>query len=271
MNYSSPQVVSLAVATTYSMKEIVRLFRANTDVQTLFFRDVLFVQMGSDDLGGQRGAFIFPYGALVMWALSEEEQAQLIETLHPYEENSYESYEKESISFAYGTKQEIVDDTLTLSSSHITIKLALSHGLAQSVKLSFFESIIKKTIDTTKILPEQLARHGKIPFSRKELRKKMGEMFLERSFVNLHLDVLDTPEYFWEHAELEPIYRQIANHLDLAPRLEVMNKRLDIVHDLFEMLGNELNHQHASQLEWTIILLILLEVLLTLLRDFAGL
>ena len=148
MNYSSPQVVSLAVATTYSMKEIVRLFRANTDVQTLFFRDVLFVQMGSDDLGGQRGAFIFPYGALVMWALSEEEQAQLIETLHPYEENSYESYEKESISFAYGTKQEIVDDTLTLSSSHITIKLALSHGLAQSVKLSFFESIIKKTIDT---------------------------------------------------------------------------------------------------------------------------
>jgi len=269
MVYSSPQVVSITTATNYAMKELIRAFRMNSDVRTLFFRDVLFVQVGTDDLGGNKGAFIFPYGVIVMWALSEEEQAQLLKTVRPHEENPYDTYEKESISFTYGKETEIVDDTLTLASSHLTIKLALSHGLAQSVKLSFFEGIIKKTINTTKVLPEHLSRYGKIPLSRKEMRKKMGEMFLERSFVNLHLDILDTPEYFWEHAELEPLYRQIANYLDLSPRLEVMNKRLDIVHDLFEMLGNELNHQHASQLEWAIIFLIVIEVCLTLFRDFA--
>jgi uncharacterized Rmd1/YagE family protein len=270
MVYSSPQVVSITTATNYAMKEVIKTFRTNADIHTLLFRDVLFVQIGTDDLGGNRGAFVFPYGVVVMWGLSEKEQTQFLETVRPYEENHYEFCEKESVSYTYGKKTEIVGDTITLDSSHINIQLTLSHGLAQSIKLSFFEGIIKKTINTTKVLPEHLSRYGKIPLSRKEIRKKMGEMFLERSFVNLHLDVLDTPEYFWDHSELEPFYRQIANHLELSPRLEVMNKRLDIVHDLFEMLGNELNHQHSNQLEWAIILLIVIEVVLTLLRDFAN-
>lgn len=259
----------MTTATSYAMKEIIKALRLNTAVQTHFFRDVLFIEMGTDDLGGHKGAFIFPYGVVVMWSLSDEEQSELLETVKPYEEGHYETYEKESISYTYGKKTEIVNDTLTLSSAHINLQLALSHGLAQSVKLSFFEIIIKKMIDTTRVIPEQLSRYGKITLSRKEIRKKMGEMFLERSFVNLHLDILDTPEYFWEHAELEPIYRMIANHLDLSPRLEVMNKRLDIIHDLFEMLGTELNHQHSNLLEWAIILLIVIEVVLTLMRDFA--
>ncbi len=79
--------------------------------------------------------------------------------------------------------------------------------------------------------------------------------------------MLDTPEFFWEHSELEPLYALAANYLDLEARVEVLNQRLDVIHELFEMLVNELNHQHSSRLEWTIILLIILEVVLTLLRD----
>jgi uncharacterized Rmd1/YagE family protein len=60
----------------------------------------------------------------------------------------------------------------------------------------------------------------------------------------------------------------IANHLDLETRVEVLNQRLDIVHDLFEMLGNELNHQHSSKLEWIIIWLIVIEVMLNLAQHF---
>ena len=59
----------------------------------------------------------------------------------------------------------------------------------------------------------------------------------------------------------------VSNHLDIENRVTVLNQRLDIVHELFEMLGNELNHQHSSRLEWTIICLIVIEVMLTLLRD----
>ena len=56
----------------------------------------------------------------------------------------------------------------------------------------------------------------------------------------LHVDVLDTPEFFWEYPELEPLYIMTANYLDIETRVEVLNQRLDVIHELFEMLGNEL-------------------------------
>lgn len=93
----------------------------------------------------------------------------------------------------------------------------------------------------------------------------MGALFLDRSSINLHVDVLDTPEFFWEHPELEPMYLDVANELDIQNRGQVLNQRLDVLRELFEMLGNELNHQHSSRLEWIIIWLILIEVIITLL------
>jgi len=103
-----------------------------------------------------------------------------------------------------------------------------------------------------------------------EIRKRMGELFNVRSSINLRLDVLDSPDFFWEYPELEPLYLQVAADEELQKRLEVLNKRLNVVHEMFEMLGNELNHQHSSRLEWTIICLIVIEVVLTLLRDVFG-
>ena len=94
--------------------------------------------------------------------------------------------------------------------------------------------------------------------------------FLERAVINLHLDALDTPEFFWEDSELEPLYKMITVYLDVQPRVEVLNKRLSILHELLEVLGNELNHQHSSRLELTIIWLIVFEVCLSLLRDVFG-
>lgn len=262
--HTSPNIISITTASSYSMQEVVQAFRTNTSEQLQFFRDVLFVPMGIDSLGGHRGTFIFPYGVLVMWGLSEAEQTHIIDNVRPFEERHYDQFERDIIPFHYGQKTEIVGDKLTLESALLSIKLAFSHGLAQSVKLSFFENFIKKTINATRTLPEHLARYGKIPLTRKEMRKKIGELFLERSLVNMHLDILDTPEYFWEHPELEHYYKQVANHLELSTRLEVMNKRLDIIHDLLEMMGTELNHQHSSQLEWAVILLIVCEVILSL-------
>ena len=79
--------------------------------------------------------------------------------------------------------------------------------------------------------------------------------------------MLDTPEFFWEHPELEPFYRRTSHYLDITKRVEALNRRLNVVHELFEILRNELNHQYSSRLEWTIIILIVIEVVVTLMVD----
>lgn len=246
-------------ASSYSIKALYEKFKSKG---ASLYRDAVHLSTSPGE-----DIFYFSYGVIVFWGGSKERCSSHLNLIKDFEENPLEEFETDHFTFMIGDAPKVIEDEIILSDNEVLTKLAISYGLAQSVKLGAFENALHKTFKHTKHLPEDLAKHGRIPLSRKEIRKKMGELFIERNSINLHVDVLDTPEFFWEYSELEPLYAMIANYLDIETRVEVLNQRLDVVHELFEMLGNELNHQHSSRLEWTIIWLIIIEVSLSLLRD----
>ncbi len=250
-------------ASAYHIKALYERFK-QVGANVTLYRDVIHFVVPGEVIGD---IFYFPYGATVFWGLSLERCCAYLEQIKEFEEQPIEEIEMDEFTFIVGEMPKIAEDEIILPNLDVLSRLAISHGLAQSVKLGTFESALRKTFNHTKHIPEDLAKHGRISLSRREIRRKMGELFIERSSINLHVDVLDTPEFFWEYTELEPLYAMTANYLDLETRVEVLNQRLDVIHELFEMLGNELNHQHSSRLEWTIIGLIIMEVTLTLLRD----
>lgn len=249
-------------ASSYKIKSLFEFLKGR--YKSAMVREVIQIEVHSEI--GIGHAFAFPYGAIVCWNIPKEKEIQLIEEIKPFEENSND-IEKDEFTYIYGDVPKIVEDEIILPNHDVLTKAAISHGVAQSVKLGTFEIAIQKTYNQSKNLPEDLAKFGRISLSKKEIRRKMGELFIERSNINLHVDALDTPEFFWEYPELEFLYTMTAKYLDLESRVEVLNHRLDVVHELFEMLGSELNHQHSSRLEWIIILLIVSEVTLTLLLD----
>lgn len=250
-------------AAAYQIKSLYERFKQVGATVTLY-RDVIHLVVPGESISD---AFFFSYGSTVFWGLSLEKCHSYLEQLKEFEEHPLDEMETDEFTFVSGEAPKIVEDEIILPHLNVLSRLAVSHGLAQSVKLGTFENAIRKTINHTKHIPEDLAKQGHISLSRREIRRKMGELFIERSSINLHVDVLDVPEFFWEYSELESLYAMTANYLDLERRVEVLNHRLDVIHELFEMLGNELNHQHSSRLEWTIIILIVMEVSLTLLRD----
>jgi len=230
------------------------------------FRNVAHVQLKEGSLN-TGDIFYFPYGSVVCWGLTEAEEKVILKSLKEFEKEHLGKIELDEFTFTYGDTIKIEEDEIFLHDKNVLTKLAISHGIAQSVELSTFEGLIQKTIDLTKHLPQDLARKGKISLSRKEISQKMGEIFIERNYINLHSEILDTPEFFWDYPELEPYYRRTAHYLDITKRVEVLNKRLNVVHELIEILSSELNHQHTSRLELIIILLILIEVALAVLHD----
>ena len=252
---------------TASSYDIPRLFQYLQRLgSTQLFKDAIHIQIEED--GSIKGdIFYFSYGSVVCWKFSEEEEREILNSLKEFEKEPLPRPELDEFTFVYGETIKIEEDEIVLQNKNPLTKLAISHGLAQSVKLTTFEELIQKTINHTKQLPIFLAKKGKIPLSRKEISKKMGEIFIERNFINLHSDILDIPEFFWDYPELESFYRRTAHYLDVSKRGEILNKRLNVVHELFEILSSELNHQHSSRLELTIVLLILIEVTLALLRD----
>ena len=92
----------------------------------------------------------------------------------------------------------------------------------------------------------------------------MGEIFLARSNVNLHSEFISVPKYFWHYPGIEGYYVSTAEFLDIETRAETLNKKLDALQQVLDILTTELQYRQASFLEVIIILLIMIEIILTL-------
>ncbi len=256
--------VAYCTSTSFDTVGLLGYLRSNYTVNR--YREVLHIQISGPD----SDVFFFPYGALVCWGLDVAEENTIMHEIRSFEQQHQEPVEDDVFTYEYGTQAKIEEDEIILPERDVLTKLAFSHGMAQSVKLAVFEQTIQRTIHLTRELPELLGKKGSIQLSRKDIRKMMGRLFIDRSSINLRQELLDTPEFFWEHSDLEPYYTLMAHYLDRERRVSVLNQRLIILKELLDMLAAELNHQHSSRLEWTIIWLIVIEVVMNVARDIFG-
>ncbi len=238
---------------------------AKTQGLTTIFKNANVIYCNLDNQPGD--VFYFAYGVLVTWGLSREQEQAVLQATKAFRVQATDVIDYDHYLYYFAPTPKVNGNEITLPSGDVNVKLAVSHALAQSAKLGIFEGVIANTIQKTRYIPDSLANRGKIPLSRKAITKMMGQLFIERSMVNLHTDILDTPDFFWDHAEFLPLYTMISKDLDIDSRAEVLNARLDTLKELFDMLGSELNHRHSSTLEWVVILLIAMEITLTVSKD----
>lgn len=213
--------------------------------------------------------FFFGHGSFVSWGFSSREEKQIINIITPFTHVPLSEVEVRFFLCRFGSTTKINPskrfntEVITLESDDISLKLAVSYGLAQSINLEAYEEFIQQTIKKNLCIIDELAEKGTISLSSKAISKRKGEIFLARSSVNLNSDFLDVPEFFWEHPNLEPYYELTAKFLDVDGRVTALNQQLNVLHELFDMLTGELQHKHSSLLEIIIIGLIFIEIILT--------
>ncbi|SPN73711.1 Uncharacterised ACR, YagE family COG1723 [Chlamydia serpentis] len=251
-------------ASAYNLHVLFHLLKPR--YPTILSREYVLANLDNAQESNQLAIF-FPFGVAVFWGWEESEEIKLLQAIITASPEILPQPEIDCYNFHYGDKLQIRRDRLTLADTTLNTKLAIAFGLAQSAKLTTFETTIYKTIEDSKRLPQDLATKGKISMSRKAIAKKIGKLFLDKASVNLHSDILDEPDFFWDHPETQAIYRDVLSCLDIGARINVLNHRLTILGDVLEILNDQLNHQHSSSLEWTIIWLIMLEFSVALLKD----
>lgn len=211
-----------------------------------------------DVFGGE--AWLFEYGVIVFWGVDEDEKLALLHRLQ-VSEGVLTGKHQEHLRFVIeGDVLKLHQDMVVLPGEDELLRLSISHGLAQSVKLEEYESKAQDTISEYGYLPKALAETGKIKLGRTALAKIRGHLFSTKSDIFLHYGLLDTPEFFWEYSEYEYAYALTSRYLDIRSRVELLSNKLDVIHELFEMLADDLNHKHSSFLEWIIIILIAFEI-----------
>ncbi|KAF5098535.1 hypothetical protein D0Z03_001192 [Geotrichum reessii] len=150
---------------------------------------------------------------------------------------------------------------LTLKSGDHMIKLAMSHAIAQSTKLSRFEARMDGTMYDVRHVPKTLALKGKLGLKREEILKVSGRLFKLRVDVNLSSNVLDTPEFFWEdEPALNPLYTAVREYLEIEQRILVLNERCKVFLDLTEIIADSIAEYNMSRITWIIIILIALSL-----------
>ncbi len=254
---------SYCTGPAYDIDGVFQAFKPKVTTSHLY-DEVVFLSMGPEHT-----MCVFVYGAVVFWGYTATEEREALATLSSFLK-APQALQEDTFVYEYGT-ETIIDeeeDRIILQSEDPLLKLSLSYGLSQSAKLSAFEHEVDKTIQETRHLPAELAEKGKISLSRKKISQYIGKLFSQKNLINLESFALDTPEFFWKRPRYEPFYQLTVEFLDIQVRLNILNSKLNVVHELYEILSNELKHAHSSFLEWVIIILIMVEVLISILKEF---
>lgn len=239
--------------------------------------------------------FVFSYGVVVFWNFTEHQEKDILADLNfsekdtgislvsrPQDESDFET---EEFHFEYSPlvdRPRVFNDMITLRSGDHMIKLAISHAIAQSTKLSFFEEKMSQTMLDAQYVPKRLALTGQLGMSRKEIVKILGRLFKSRVDVNLckyyqssstltttnisapASNILDVPNFFWDsEPTLHPLYFAVREYLEISPRIKVLNERCRVFLDLAEILSDSIADTKMSKITWIIIALIVLSICVT--------
>lgn len=128
------------------------------------------------------------------------------------------------------------------------------------MKLDHFEDRVEKTVERLKWYPEQMATGAHLKVEQHECLKLIGELLVLRGQMNLHSDLLDTPDIFWQAPDFEHHFTDMMSNMDVETRIELLNKRLDYANELTDLLRQHLSDEHGHRLEIIIIVLIAIEI-----------
>lgn len=216
--------------------------------------------------------FIFANGTLITWQVKRFQCQEYIHFLAPTIHQRLDSPIYDEFSYKMATETSIKPhhyydiDVLTIDDDSDNVKLSLSYGLSQSVKLQYFEQRLETLIDRYTPLTIELKSKGRLQIPRQKIRKIIGEIIEGKCQINLTSNFLYQPKFFWQHPTLEHYYHLIARYLDIAERTTNMNHRLDTLTEIFEMFNGYLENRHSHHLEIIIIVLIMLEIVFGILN-----
>lgn len=256
--------VSFCTAANYDIPALANSFDRK-DYQVKLSRVVLSLK----SLKNGSEIFIFNHGCFVCWGLTKRQEQKWIRYIATFARDPLPNVEMDFFSFKLGDDTTLITherfklDIITLESDNPQIKLAISYGLAQSIKLESFEAAIQVTVKKNSFLPVDIANYGSISLTRRAIFKRMGEIFLARSSINLNSEFLDTPEFFWRNPNLEVYYTMTSKFLDIPARVLALNQKLDVLQELLDILNTQLQHRHSTLLETIIIVLIVIEIFIS--------
>lgn len=266
------ECLSYCIASNIDLTRLDSHYKTNIgDYQSVKFRDVL--KLTPIPTTHVR-IFVFKNGTVVFWGVKRHQVNHYLDTIRSFANKPIAFRVRDEFIYRSGEKTAIEPhdyfevDCLTIDDTFDSdeLKLSLSYGFSQSVKLQYFETILEALIEKYTPLIHRLSGKGPMAVSRHQIRHVIGEILSAKSEMNLISNFLYHPKYFWQHPTLEEHYIMLERYLHIQRRVNAINHRLNTLNEIFDMFNSYLENRHSHSLEIIIIVLIMLEILFAVLN-----
>lgn len=211
---------------------------------------------------------VFRFGAIVFFGVAAEDQAAVIESLKDRIVDPFQVRETESAVIAAGVfaRDEVTSDVIGLVEDSDERLLTVADVLAKSVALARDETRVTAVFDRIEPFARDLSATGGASIRFRKLATMMGDALGAQTRIVGRVEVGDKPDMLWERPDLQRLHAALAEEYELHDRARVLSQKLKVVEECASALTGFADARRAYHLEWTIIILIAFDIVMSLLE-----
>jgi required for meiotic nuclear division protein 1 len=223
-------------------------------------------------IGGTGLSVVFRYGVVVFLGLTADQEAEFLERLIPRTSGRISPHEEEwaNVQVAKEGEEPIpVGGPIVVREMSLERLLVVSDALAKSVVLGHDEREVANVFDTIEPFARELATSGQTSKSRTDLLKLLGNSLLVQHRVSGRVAVDEKPDVLWDRPDLERLYARLEDEYELSERVDILNRKLEVISDTATTLADIIDTKRSLRLELVVIFLIAFEIMVTGYEIFA--
>jgi uncharacterized Rmd1/YagE family protein len=216
-------------------------------------------------VGADGYAVVFRYGVVVLIGLSPIEEDEVRRGLGHRVIGAFPKIEDETSIIEIAPDR---DDQVT-TGGPITLKdlspprlLVVADALAKNVALASDEREVAKVLEQVEPFATRLATHGRAPANRRNMLRLIGQALLVHHRISGRVQVEEKPDVLWDRSDLERLYARLADEYELKERASALLHKLQVIDETMRALTDIIDTERSIRLEWTIVALIIVEVLI---------
>ena len=141
----------------------------------------------------------------------------------------------------------------------------IAQVLAQSVALDFYSAHVERTIETFCSMNLEMAESASIAGVDKQvLLRLVAENNIVMTEIISKLGVHERYDIAWKYVQYGRIWEFLRAELEMEPRFKTLDMKLNLIQDNLKYFLEILQARKSDSLEWTIIILIAVEIVLSL-------
>ncbi|WP_342238570.1 RMD1 family protein [Inquilinus sp. OTU3971] len=216
---------------------------------------------------GDGWVVLFRYGVVVSFGLSPPAERAFLASLAPAVSEPMPAPECEDVRILVdGAREETVDaaGTIIVRQPSLDRLRAIAEILARNTLLSHHEATIAQLFDRIEPLAIALRREGRIGWRDRELLRQIGDVLFTQHKMVGRAETMEKPELLWEYPELERLYARLEAEYELRDRARALDAKLDLLSRSCETLIGLVQARRSLRVEWSIVLLIVAELCLSI-------